>query len=143
MNTLENATRETLEELELEEYLEYHIDEIDANTEYRVTIQERSNGNNRVVLRVTYSAEVDDLMDDESWEGDVHVDIVDVEGMTSMLGELLMEELAIALNPEYYDSEDSESDDETETLPSRPSTPPFRESQPLVRQRQPVQWELP
>lgn len=136
MKNLENAVTDTIEELELEEHIEYDIEEMEQDRLYHVTFQERANGNNRAVVSVEYSTEVGDLMDDESWEGEIEVELVSREGMGPMTAQLLMELLAITLDADYYDSdsedEEEDSDDETETLPSQPRTPPPRASRPLV-----------
>lgn len=135
MRSLENAVTDTIEELELEEHIEYDIREVDQDRLYHVTFQERANGNNRAVISVEYSTEVGDLMDDESWEGEIEVDLVSREGMGPMTAQVILELLAISLDEDYYDSdseEEEDSDDETESLPSQPRTPPPRASRPLV-----------
>jgi hypothetical protein len=136
MISLENAVTDTLEELELEEHVEAHIREVDQDRLYHVTFQEKANGNNRMVVSVAYSTEVGDLMDDESWEGEIEIDLVSREGMGPMTAQVILELLAITLDEDYYDSdsedEEEDSDDETESLPSEPRTPPPRASRPLV-----------
>ena len=135
MKSLENAVTDTIEELELEEHIESHIHELEENRLYHVTFQEIENGNNKTVISVEYSTEIGDLMDDESWEGEIDVNILSCEGMGPTTAMLLMELLAITLDADYFDSdseEEDDSDDETETLPSQPRTPPVRVLRPLV-----------
>jgi hypothetical protein len=136
MLSLENAVPDTLEELELEEILTYDIREVNPDLLYHVTFQEIQNGNNKVVISVEYTTEISDLLDDESWEGEVDVKIVARHGMSETMAEVLMELLAITLDEDYYDSDSSEeeedSDDETLSLPSQPRTPPPRSSRPLT-----------
>lgn len=124
MRTLDNAVTDTLEELELEEHIEGHIEEIQEDRLYHVTFQEIENGNNRVVVSVEYIPEIGDLMDDESWEGEVEVNIIDSHGMGTMMPQIITELLAITLDPDYYDTDEEESDDETESIASQPLTPP-------------------
>lgn len=135
MKSLENAVTDTIEELELEEHIESHIHELEENRLYHVTFQEIENGNNKTVISVEYSTEIGDLMDDESWEGEIDVNILSCEGMGDMMPQLIMELLAITLDADYFDSdseEEDDSDDETLSLPSQPRTPPVRVLRPLV-----------
>lgn len=132
MVSLENAVPEVLEELELEEYVDYHIHELVEDKVYHVTFQERANGNNQMVVSVEYSTEIGDLLDDEGWEEEIDVKIIRREGMGPMTAELIFELLAITLDEDYFDSEDeAEEDSDDETL-SQPRTPPPRPSQSLV-----------
>lgn len=125
MRALENAVSDTLEELELEEHVDYSIREVNEDSLYHVTFQERRNGNNRCVISVEYSTQVGDLSDDESWEEDIRLTVIRREGLSEMTADVIMELLAITLDPDYYDSEDEESDDETlSTISSEPLTPP-------------------
>ena len=120
MITLENAVTETLEELELEDYIEAHIREVQEDRLYHVTFQERQNGNNRMVIHVEYSSEVGDLMDDESWEPELQeVYIVSREGIGPGTAMMILELLAITLDGDWFDED---SDDET--ISSQPLTPP-------------------
>ena len=125
MRALENAVSDTLEELELDEHVDYSIREVNEDSLYHVTFQERRNGNNRCVISVEYSTQVGDLSDDESWEEDIRLTVIRREGLSEMTADVIMELLAITLDPHYYDSEDEESDDETlSTISSEPLTPP-------------------
>ena len=125
MRALENAVSDTLEELELDEHVDYSIREVNEDSLYHVTFQERRNGNNRCVISVEYSTQVGDLSDDESWEEDIRLTVIRREGLSEMTADVIMELLAITLDPDYYDSEDEESDDETlSTISSEPLTPP-------------------
>lgn len=120
----------------MEEHVEAHIREVDQDRLYHVTFQEKANGNNRMVVSVEYSSEIGDLLDDESWEGEIEVELVSREGMGPMTAQVILELLAITLDSDYYDSEsedeEEDSDDETESLPSEPRTPPVRVLRPLV-----------
>lgn len=130
MRSLENAVTQTLEELELEEYIEHHIQEVEEDQLYYVTFQERENGNKRIVISVRYSTEIGGLLDDESWEGDVEVKMIRCEGMGTMTGQVILELLAVILDDDYFDS-DSEEESDDDTL-SQPRTPPPRVLLPLV-----------
>lgn len=128
----------------MEDHVEAHIREVDEGTLYHVTFQERANGNNRMVVSVEYSTDVGDLMDDESWEGELDVELVSREGMGPMTAQVILELLAITLDEDYFDSDsEEESDDETLSLPSEPRTPPPRSSRPLVPRLQLPQRALP
>lgn len=147
MNSLENAVTDTLEELELDDYIEAHIREVDEDTLYHVTFQEKANGNNRMVIEVEYTTEVGDLMDDESWEPELkEVAIVSREGIGPGTAMMILELLAITLDDDWFDSDsedEEDSDDETLSLPSEPRTPPVRVSRPLVPRLQLPQRNLP
>lgn len=118
MRNLHNAVTDTLEELELEEHVEAHVQEVSENRFYHVTFQEKANGNNQMVISVEYTSEVGDLLDDESWEPQLkEVYIVSREGMGPMTAQVILELLAITLDEDYYDTD---SDDETLSLPSEP-----------------------
>lgn len=135
MLSLENAVPDMLEELELEEIFEYDIREVQEDTLYHVTFQMKENGNNYVVMSVEYSHPVgDDLLDDEQWEEDVEVLVIERHGVGPSTSAAMMELLAFTIDNDYFDSdsEDEDSDDETESLPSQPRTPPPRPSQPLT-----------
>jgi hypothetical protein len=130
MRSLENAATETLEEMELEDFIEFHIHEVLPGTHYHVTFQEIANGNKRFVVSVVYPVNIGDLSDDESWEGDVELRMLERYGFAPLFAEAVMELLAITIDADYYDSDsDDESDDETL---SEPRTPPPRSSRPLV-----------
>jgi len=128
MISLENAVPDTLEELELEEIIEYNIREVQPDVLYHVTFQEIRNGNNKTVISVEYTTEVGDLLDDASWEGEVEVKIVQRHGMSAMTAQVILELLAITLDADYFDSdseeEEEDSDDETLSIASQPLTPP-------------------
>lgn len=124
MISLENAVPDTLEELELEEIFEYNIREVQPDILYHVTFQEIQNGNNKVVISVEYTAELGELIDDASWEGEVEVKIVQRDGIPAMMAQVILELLAISIDEEYFDSEDEDSDDETLSIASQPLTPP-------------------
>lgn len=113
MKTLANAVTEMLEELELEEFMEAHIHTIREDELYGVTFQMKANGNKNVVLSVEYRRTSGPLLDDESWEGNVRVHIVERNGTTRMTANLLSEFLSITLDEGYFDSDDEDSDDET------------------------------
>lgn len=145
MRSLENAVSDTLEELEVEEFLEAHIHEVHEDVLYHVTFQDKRNGNNRVVISVRYFREVGELLDDESWEEEVEVDIIQREGIGRAAAEVLMELLAISLDEDYFDSdsEDEEEEDSDDETLSEPRTPPPRVYQPLVPRLQLPQRNLP
>jgi hypothetical protein len=134
MLSLENAVPDTLEELELEEFIDYDIREVQEGVLYHVTFQEKENGNNKVVISVEYSRDVSDLLDDDAWDGDVDVYVIQRHGISPMMAEMITELLSITIDADYFDSdsEEEDSDDETASLPSQPQTPPPRPSQPLA-----------
>ncbi len=137
MISLENAVPDVLEELELDDYIDYHIHEVVENSLYHVTFQERENGNKRMVLCVEYTSEVGDLLDDESWEPELkELFIVSREGIGPGTATMILESLVLAIDEDWFDSdsedEEEDSDDETLSLPSQPRTPPPRPSQSLV-----------
>lgn len=137
MRNIQNAVTDTLEELELEDYIEAYIQVV--NGVYHVTFQEKRNGNNRVVISVVYYDQTgEDLLDDEQWEEEVDVNIVTCEGMRMTTANMLLELLAINLDEDYFASDEEDSDDETE-----PRTPPPRVYQPLVPRLQLPQQDLP
>lgn len=118
MLSLENAVPDMLEELELEEIFDYLIEEVEENL-YHVTFQEKENGNNKIVMSVQYTQNIgDDLLDDEQWEEDVEVLIHERHGVGPGLALMMLEELCITIDEDYFDS-----DDDDETL-SQPRTPP-------------------
>ena len=121
MRNLDNAVTDTLEELELEDIFDYNIREVQEDTLYHVTFQEKENGNNQIVIAVEYSTDTGDLLNDESWEGEIRVHIVQRHGIGQMTAEIIMELLAITLDEDYFDSEDEDDDD---TIVSQPLTPP-------------------
>lgn len=137
MISLENAVPDVLEELELDDYIDYHIHEVVENRLYHVTFQERENGNKRMVLCVEYTSEVGDLLDDESWEPELkELFIISREGIGPGTATMILESLVLAIDEDWFDSdsedEEEDSDDETLSLPSEPRTPPPRPSQPLA-----------
>jgi len=136
MRSLENAVPDVLEELELDDYIDYHIHEVVENRLYHVTFQERENGNKRMVLCVEYTSEVGDLLDDESWEPELkELFIVSREGIGPGTATMILESLVLAIDEDWFDSDsedEEDSDDETESLPSEPRTPPVRVLRPLV-----------
>jgi hypothetical protein len=135
MLSLENAVPDMLEEIELDDIFDYDIREVQEDTLYHVTFREKENGNNYVVMSVEYTREVgDDLLDDEQWEEDVEVLVIERHGVGPGTTSAMMELLAFTIDNDYFDSDDEEedSDDETVSLPSQPRTPPPRPSQPLA-----------
>lgn len=132
MISLADAVPNTLEEMELEEFFEYDIREIQVNVLYHVLFQKKDNGNDRFVVEVKFSNPIGDLSDDESWEEEVEVNVIERENISPLMCEMITELLAVTLDDEYFDSEDDESDDDTASLPSQPMTPPFRASRPLT-----------
>lgn len=126
MMNLENAISDTLEELELEQHIDYHIHEVVENRLYNVTFQEKRNGNNDVIISVEYSSDIGNLMNDDEWEGEIEVKIVRRHGVSSMTAQVIMELLAITLDDDYFESDEEEedSDDETLSTASQPLTPP-------------------
>lgn len=146
MKSLENAVTDTLEELEMDDYIEGHIREVDEDTLYHVTFQEIENGNNRAVVEVAYMPSMGDLLNDEEWRGEISVELLERQGsFRRTTAQLLEELLAVTLDPDYYDSdsEEEDSDDETLSLPSEPRTPPVRVLRPLVPRLQLPQRNLP
>ena len=148
MLSLENAVPDMLEELEVDDIFDYDIHEVQEDTLYHVTFQEKENGNNKIVMSVEYSRQVgDDLLDDDDWEEDVEVLIVERHGVGPGMALMMLELLCITIDNDYFDSdsedEEEDSDDETLSLPSQPRTPPPRASRPLVIRRQLPQRDLP
>jgi hypothetical protein len=117
MKSLANAVTQTLEELEVEEFMEAHIHTIREDELYHVTFQMKANGNKNVILSVEYRRTMGPLLDDESWEGNERVLIVERNGTTRMAAKFLLEFLAITLDEGYFDSDDEDSDDETISSP--------------------------
>jgi len=125
MLSLENAVPDTLEVLELEEFLEYSIREVHPDILYHVTFQEIRNGNNKVVLSVEYTVQDTDLLDDESWEEEVEIHMIERHGIGRAMCQVLLELLAITIDEDYFDSDEEEdSDDDTVSIASQPLTPP-------------------
>lgn len=124
MRSLENAVTDTLEELELDEHIEYSIREVRENILYHVTFQERDNGNNRCVISVEYSRDASDILDDVAWDGEIDLQLVRCEGIQPMIADMILELLAITLDPDYYDSDDEDDDETLSTISSQPLTPP-------------------
>jgi hypothetical protein len=83
------------------------------------------------VISVRYSSDIDDLLDDESWEGEIDVRILERHGMSQSSAEVIMEILAITLDGDYFDSDSEDEESDAETL-SEPRTPPPRSSGPWV-----------
>lgn len=131
MKSLQNAVTDTIEELELEDFVETHIQEVLPGFLYHVTFQDIRNGNKRTVISVRYSSDIDDLLDDESWEGEIDVRILERHGMSQSSAEVIMEILAITLDGDYFDSDSEDEESDAETL-SEPRTPPPRSSGPWV-----------
>jgi len=131
MKSLQNAVTDTIEELELEDFVETHIQEVLPGSLYHVTFQDIRNGNKRTVISVRYSSDIDDLLDDESWEGEIDVRILERHGMSQSSAEVIMEILAITLDGDYFDSDSEDEESDAETL-SEPRTPPPRSSGPWV-----------
>lgn len=115
MKSIHNAVTDTLEELELEEHIEYTIRAVREHILYHVTFQERENGNRLAVVSVEYSRDVGDILNDIA---SVDLCVVRCEGMRPMLAEMIMETLAVTIDPDYFDS-----DDDATTRSSQPSTP--------------------
>lgn len=137
MISLENAVPDVLEELELDDYIDYHIHELVEDKVYHVTFQERENGNKRMVLCVEYTSDVGDLLDDEDWEPELkEVSIVSRDGIGPGTATMILESLVLAIDEDWFDSdsedEEEDSDDETASLPSQPRTPPVRVLRPLA-----------
>lgn len=135
MTSMENAVAETLEDLDIAAFIESHIEELVPHLLYYVTFQEKANGNNKVVARVEYTHEGNDVLDDNMWVGDVDVKIVEIHGMTPLSAHLLIESFSLMLDAEYFDSDsesEDDSDDETLSLDSEPRTPPPRFSRSLT-----------
>lgn len=125
MARLDNAVTQTLEEMDLEDYIEGHIHEVVPERRYLVTFQEIQHGNKKVVMDVEYRVQPGDLARDD-WEEHVIVGIHEREGMSPSLSEMLWEQLAVNLDEDYFDDTDDEedSDDETLSTTSQPLTPP-------------------
>ncbi len=123
MMNIYNAVSDTLAELDMN--VDSHIRQ--ENGHYFVTFQSRRNGNNQIVVRVTYNTSPGNVLDDEEWEESVDVELVEHPGFRQSSAELLVEYLASTIDPDYFDidsdSED-ESDDDDETIASQPLTPP-------------------
>ncbi len=124
MMNIHNAVSDTLAEMDMN--VDAHIHE--ENGHYVVTFQSRQNGNNKIVMKVTYTVtHHNDVLDDDDWDETVEVELIEHPGFRQTSAELLLEYLASTIDPdEYYnidsDSED-ESDDDASTI-SQPLTPP-------------------
>lgn len=143
MMNIYNAVTETLEELDMN--VEAHIRQ--ENGHYYVTFQSKTNGNNRIEIKVTYVVTHDnDVLDDDDWDETVEVELLDHPGFRRDTAVLLMEYLTSVIDPDYFDidsdSEDEEESDDDETL-SEPRTPPVRVYQPLVPRLQLARQDLP
>ena len=123
MMNIYNAVSDTLAELDMN--VDSHIRQ--ENGHYVVTFQSRQNGNNRIVVRVTYNTTPGSNVLDDDWEESVDVQLVEHPGFRQSSAELLVEYLTSTIDPDYWDidsdSED-ESDDDDETIASQPLTPP-------------------
>jgi len=133
MRSLQNAVTDTVEELELNDFLDTHIQEVLPGSLYHVTFQDIRNGNKRTVVSVRYSSQISNLLDDESWEGEIDVRILERHGMSQSSAEVIMELLAITLDGDYFESDSEDEESDAETL-SEPRTPPPRSSGPWVPQ---------
>ena len=133
MRSLQNAVTDTVEELELNDFLDTHIQEVLPGSLYHVTFQDIRNGNKRTVVSVRYSSQISNLLDDESWEGEIDVRILECHGMSQSSAEVIMELLAITLDGDYFESDSEDEESDAETL-SEPRTPPPRSSGPWVPQ---------
>lgn len=118
MRSLENAVPEVLEELELTEFYEHHIHEVRPDVLYHVTFQDKRNGNNKLVVSVEYTHDTNLL---EWWEENVHLEIVESHGLRPAFVDILLEELELAIDPDYEESDDDAADASTI---SQPLTPP-------------------
>lgn len=127
MKSIYNAVPDTLEELELEEYFEYDIEEI-GRRHYRVTFKEKENGNNKVVIEVIYLYGINlrdsgVLLDDDGFSEWIETEIVDRHVVSRMMAETIHELLAITIDNDHFDSDDEEESDDDSTI-SQSSTPP-------------------
>lgn len=116
MKSLSNAVPEVLEEMELTEFYDHHIHEVRPDVLYHVTFQDKRNGNNRLVVSVEYTNDTNLL---EWWEENVHLEIVENNGFRPAFVDILLEELEVAIDPDY-----EESDDDAASTISQPLTPP-------------------
>ena len=140
MKSIHNAVTDTLEELELEAYCIANVEEVRV-AKYRVTFQERRNGNNKVVIEVEYCSGMNLAssrflrVDEDAVDEWIEIEIVERHGLSEMTATLLYEGLAFQIDETHFDSDselEDDSDDETLSLPSEPRTPPARSSQPLT-----------
>lgn len=140
MKNIYNAVTDTLEELELEAYCIGSVEELRL-AKYRVTFQERRNGNNKVVIEVEYCTGINlassrfTHLDEDAVDEWIEIEIVERYGLSEMTATLLYEGLAFQIDETHFDSDsemEDDSDDETLSLPSEPRTPPARSSQPLM-----------
>ena len=128
MKNIYNAVSDCLEDLELEGHCDASIQEI-STEKYRVTFQERRNGNNKVVIEVEYCRGLNlassrfVTLDDDAWHEWIEIDIVERVGISEITANILYEELAFQIDETHFDSE-SEDDDETLSIASQPLTPP-------------------
>ena len=125
MKSIYNAVPDTLEELELEEFFEYDIEEI-GQRHYRVTFKEKENGNNKVVIEVIYLYGIvirdnSALLDDNAWSEWIESEIVDRHVVSRAMAETIHELLAITIDDDHFDSDDDESIvSQASTLPPSP-----------------------
>lgn len=125
MMNIYNAVSDTLAEMDMN--VEAHIRE--ENGHYFVTFQSKQNGNNKIVVKVTYSVtHSNDVLDDDDWDETVEVELLEHTGFRRTSAELLVEYLASTIDPDNYFDIDSDSEDEEEsddeTIASQPLTPP-------------------
>ena len=126
MMNIHNAVSDTLAEMDMP--VDAHIHE--ENGHYIVTFQSRQNGNNKIVMKVTYIVtHHNDVLDDDDWDESVEVELIEHPGFRQTSAELLLEYLASTIDPDEYfnidsDSEDEDDSDDDETIASQPLTPP-------------------
>ena len=127
MKNINEAVSDCLVDMDLQAFMKSYIHEVIQDKMFHVTFRSRTNGNVEVVICVEYSMEIGDLMEDDDWEGSVELEVIDRRGITEESAEIMCENLAFQIDPDYFDSDseyDDESDDETMSIASQPLTPP-------------------
>ena len=93
MKNVHNASSDVLVELDIEEHYRVSVEDENAGM-YRVTFQSKQDQNNYCIIRVHF------LFND-----DVVVTVHERSGMNHHFAHVLKEELAIAIDPDHYESD--------------------------------------
>lgn len=108
---LETAVIGCIDDLDIRDFYSWHIEEVYHN-HFIVTFQDRQNENNRNVVGV-------------SWNGHtalLRISVVEHPGISDTWADMIVENLAFQMNPDFFDSDSDDSDDASTV--SQPSTPP-------------------
>ena len=127
MKNIHNAVHDCLVDLDFQDHCDAYVDEIRENF-YRVTFQERRNRNNKIVIEVEYHHRritTAELIEDIGWYDWVELNVIERDGLSRLTAEFIWENLAIQIDPDYFDWDGEEDDDESdaETISSEPLEP--------------------